>query len=142
MGRVRALARVLVAVLAVAAAALAAAGPARAGAEWCETDPLLVVATPGGHLVAVYLLVGAQGLEHLPAALAASLLASAAPDSTAGGRATRVTVTVTVPDDAFGAGFPARAAVSSGPLGGGTAYDSIEGVSGAPMTLRFTLAVP
>ena len=135
--------RVLVAVLAAAAVALAAAAPARAGAEWCETDPLLLIQTPAGTLVPVFLLVGAQGLLHLPAAQAASLVATTSTaEATAGGRATRVTVTVTVPNDPFGAGFPARAATSSGPLGSGTGYATAEGVSGAPMTLRFTLPIP
>jgi len=51
-------------------------------------------------------------------------------------------VTVAVPDDPFGRGFPVRAAASTGPLGTGTVYATAEGVSGTAMTLRFTLDVP
>ena len=135
--------RALLVALVLLAALLGPAVPARAGAEWCDTDPLLLITTPGGHVVPVFILVGTQGLLHLPAAQAASILAtSAAAESTAGGRATRVTVTVTVPDDPFGRGFPVRAAASTGPLGTGTVHDAAEGASGAPLALRFTLDIP
>ncbi len=135
--------RVVLIVFVMLAAAFAPVAPARAGAEWCDTDPLLLVTTPSGHVVPVFILVGAQGPEHLPAAQAASLLATTGTaETTAGGRATRVTVTVTVPHDLFGGGFPARAAASTGPLGTGTVHATDEGVSGVPLILRFTLDVP
>lgn len=135
--------RMLLIVLVLLGAFLGPAAPARAAAEWCDTDPLLLIRTPGGQLVPVFILVGAQGAEHLPAAQAASLLATSdATEATAGGRATRVTVTVVVPNDPFGQGFPTRAAASTGPLGTGTVYATAERVAGAPMTLRFTLAIP
>ncbi len=135
--------RLLLVALVLLGALLGPAAPARAAAEWCDTDPLLVITTPGGHVVPVFILVGALGLAHLPAAQAASLLAtSAAAEATAGGRATRVTVTVVVPDDPFGGGFPTRAAASTGPLGTGTVHATAEGTSGAPLTLRFTLDIP
>lgn len=135
--------RGLLLVMLLFAAALGPAGTARAGAEWCDTDPLLLIRTPAGRFVPVYVRVGAQGSEHLPAALAASLFATTdTAQTTAGGRATRVTVTVTIPDDAFGSDFPTRAMISTEPLGIGTVYDSTEGTSGAPLALRFTLDVP
>jgi hypothetical protein len=135
--------RTLVVVLILIALLLGPAAPARAGAEWCDTDPLILVVTPAGNVVPVFILVGVQELRHLPAAQAASILATdAITESTAGGRATRVAVVVAVPDDHFGRGFPVRAAVSTGPMGTGTVHAAAEGISGAPMTLRFTLAVP
>jgi hypothetical protein len=116
---------------------------ARAAAEWCDTDPMLLIVTPEGQVVPVYVLISALGVEHLPTILAASIVASSySADDTRGGRATRVTVTVEVPDDHFASGFPIRAAVSTGPLGTGTIYAAVEGTSGAPMTMRFTLPVP
>jgi hypothetical protein len=129
--------------LLVLVATIGTVTPGYAAAEWCDTDPLLIVVTPAGQPVPVFLLVGAQGLEHLPAALAASLVAVTVPVETIdAGPATRATVTVTVPNDLFERGFPTRALVSSGPLGSGTIYATAEGVSGAPMTLRFTLPIP
>ncbi len=137
------LVRMVLIVLGLFVAVLGPAAPARAAAEWCDTDPLLLIRTPDGQLVSVYVLVGALGAEHLPAAQAASLLTTSdTVETTAGGRATRVTVTVVVPDDLLGSGFPTRAATSTGPLGTGTVYATAEGISGAPMTLRFTLDVP
>jgi hypothetical protein len=119
------------------------ASPARAGAEWCDTDPLVLVRTPAGNLVPVFTLVGAQGTEHLAAALAASLLYTAATTEEApGGRATRVTLSVLVPDDLAGRTFPVRAAASTGPLASGIVYAAATGVSGRALTLNFTLAVP
>ena len=115
----------------------------QAGAEWCDTDPLVLIRTPGGQIVPIFVLVGARGIEHLPAAQAASLLATShTTESARGVRATLVTVTVVVPNDLFARGFPTRAAVSGGPLGSGTLYASTEGESGSPMVLRFTLHVP
>ncbi len=135
--------RMLLIALVLCAAVLGPAAPARAAAEWCDTDPLLLLMTPGGTVVPVFILVGARGAVHLPAAQAASLVATdGTADATAGGRATRFTVTVAVPDDPFGQGFPVRAVASAGPLGTGTVYAATEGISGTSMTLRFTLAVP
>jgi hypothetical protein len=130
-------------VVALLALLLAASWPSPVrAAEWCDTDPLVLIVTPEGTLVPVFILVGALGLEHLPAAQAASLLATSTAEATAGGKATRVTITVTVPDDLFGRGFATRAAASSGPLGTGTVYATAEGRSGTAMVLRFTLPIP
>ena len=114
-----------------------------AAAEWCDTDPLVLITTPGGNIVPVYVLVSAAGIEHLPAVQVASILyTTVAVAARAGGQATRVTLTVTVPDDAFATGFPTRATASSGPLASGTVYDQTYGTSGRPMTLRFTPPLP
>lgn len=109
-----------------------------AGDDWCETDPLVVIRTPAGHLVPVYYVSGALGLEH-----AATLLrATKAYTTASAGSKTLVTVRVTVPDDAFGTAFPTRLTVSEGPLGTLTVYDRTTGTSGSPMTARFFLNVP
>jgi hypothetical protein len=135
--------RALLITLAVLLALAGAATPARAGAEWCDTDPLILVWTPGGQVVPLFVLVGARGLVHFPAAQAASLLATShTAESAHGGRATRVTVTVIVPDDLFERGFSTRAAVSTGPLGTGKVYAVVEGTSGKAMVLHFTLPIP
>jgi hypothetical protein len=135
--------RVLLIALVVLSATSVTATSAQAGAEWCDTDPLILISTPGGQIVPVFILVGALGLEHLPAAQAASLLATShTVKSTRGGLATSVTVTVEVPDDLFARGFPTRAAISSGPLGSGKVYADTEGKSGTPMTLSFTIPIP
>jgi len=135
--------RVVLIALAVLVAAGWQAAPAQAAAEWCDTDPLLLIVTPGGQIIPVFVLVGARGPEHLLSAQAASLLmTSQTTRSVDGGRATQITVTVVVPNDLFGRGFPTRAAVSSGPLGSGIIHADSDGQSGAPMTMRFTLPIP
>lgn len=116
-----------------------AAAPA-AAAEWCDTDPLVLIATPGGALVPVYVTTGALGVEHLPAVLAASIAYTAQP--VASGTATLVHLEVVVPDDAFDAHFPTRTVASTGPLATGTIYASAEGFSGTRMATTFTLDVP
>jgi hypothetical protein len=116
------------------------APPAGAGEEWCETDPVVAVRTPAGNVVPVFVLTGAAGLEHLPAAQAASYAYTV--QSLAGGAATRVRLEVRVPTVPVGAPFPTRATASTGPLGTGTVLDSATGSSGEAMRLTFTLGVP
>ncbi len=117
--------------------------PVALAAEWCDTDPLVAITTPGGNVVPVYVMVGVLGAEHLPAAQVASILYTTASDkATAGGAATKVELTVLVPDDAFATGFPTRSTASSEPYGTGIVYDSTYGKSGQQMVLKFTLPVP
>jgi hypothetical protein len=130
-------------VLLAAVAAVAAVGPApRASAmeSWCDEDPPVVITTPGGRAVVVYVTNGALGLQHLPAVQLASIRHTVQPAD--GGRATLVKMEVVVPDDAFGTGFPTRTTASSGPFKTLTVYDSATGTSGAPMRLQFKLDVP
>jgi hypothetical protein len=134
--------RVLVGMMVLSALLLVHPSPAGAAAEWCDTDPLVVIVTPAGNLVPVYVLVGALGIQHLAAAQAASLLVATDTAAAAGGRATRVTLTVRVPNDLFASGFPVRSAASTGPLETGLVYADTDGVGGNPMMLRFTLDVP
>jgi len=114
-----------------------------AAAEWCDTDPLVLIRTPAGNEVPVYLLIGVLGAEHLPAAQAASIIyTSYLTKAKSGGEATRVRLIVLVPDDSFGSGFPTQVAASSGPMGSGSPYDRAEGTSGVELVLAFTLDVP
>ncbi len=112
---------------------------AHAGDEWCEVDPAVLITTPGGRLVVVYVTNGALGLEHLVAAQLAAVRHTVQPVE--GGRATLVKMDVVVPNDLFGSGFPTKTTVSSGPLKTLTVYASATGTSGSPMRLEFTLPV-
>ena len=137
-GLVRALVAVLLALGVLVLAGPAA--PAGAGEEWCESDPVVLVTTPQGNVVAVYVLTGAQGLEHVPAVLAAEYRYTAA--AAAGGASTLVDLDVLVPADGAAAAFATRSAASTGPLQTGTGLAGATGWSGQPMRLRFELAVP
>lgn len=132
--------RLFLALLVSFAALVAVTPTANAAEEWCDTDPLVLIQTPGGALVAVYVTNGALGVEHLPAAQAATIGYSARPS--ANGRDTLVEMTVLVPDDLFGSGFPTRSTVSTGPLATGDIYATASGQSGTVMTMTFKLGVP
>jgi hypothetical protein len=108
--------------------------------SWCEDDPPVIVTTPGGSLVIVYVTSGAIGLEHLLAVQLATIEYTAKPAN--GGQATRVDMTVQVPNDLFASGFPTRTTVSSGPFKLGTIYGTASGRSGEPMRVTFQLPVP
>ncbi len=104
---------------------------------WCDTDPILVVTTPGGSHVPLYVNTGARGTQHLPAAQLAEIGYTARP--TADGRSTNVTVTVVVPNDALSSHFRTRAGVSTLPFQTGTVYAHTLGYSGQTMTMHFVL---
>lgn len=110
-----------------------------AGAEWCDTDPLVVIRTPRGMLVPVYVTSGALGIEHQPAVLLAAIDYTV---KSLGVSGTQVRMTVRVPDDAFATSFPTRTVASSGPFATGIVYDRADGVSGEDMVMTFTLDVP
>ena len=134
------MARALVAVLLALVVLAGPTAPAGAGEEWCESDPVVPITTPKGNVVAVYVLTGAQGPEHLPAVLAAEYRYTAT--AAAGGAGTLVELDVLVPPGGAAAPFATRSAASTGPLQTGTALASATGWSGQPMRLRFELAVP
>jgi hypothetical protein len=119
---------------------LALAPASASAAEWCDTDPLVLIKTPGGALVPVYVTSGALGTEHLPAVLLASIAYST--DAGAGGTATIVHLTVMVPGDLLDSHFPTRTVASTGPLATGAIYASATGYSGQIMRLTFGLDVP
>jgi hypothetical protein len=106
---------------------------------WCDTDPILVIHTPAGSLVPVYVDVGAQSLLFTPDTLLGSLVLSYSAISTSGGAGTKVTVVVTVPPSLLNPSFATRATVSTGAFGTGTIYATASGVSGDPMTSKFQL---
>ena len=116
------------------------APPAAASNTWSDTDPLVVVVTPAGNKVGVYVTNGVLGTEHLAAAQAALMAYTV--KTVQAGRGTKVTLTVIVPDDVFGSGFDTRTRPSSGPLATGTLYGTAYGISGQAMIVEFTLPLP
>jgi hypothetical protein len=119
---------------------LALAPPASASNTWSDTDPVVIITTPGGHMVSVYVDNGTDGVQHLPAAQAARMTYTV--KSVASGRASMVTLTSTVPCDALGTGWASRTIPSSGAFATGVVYGQAYGVCDQPMTVQFTLAVP
>jgi hypothetical protein len=116
------------------------APPVEAGDEWCETDPLVPVTTPGGRIVPVFVLTGAAGIEHLVAAQAAGYSYTVEP--AAGGTATLVRLDVRVPSLLADEPFPTLTTASSGPLATGAILGTATGSSGTAMRVTFTLGVP
>lgn len=118
----------------------ALAVPVRAGEEWCDTDPIVLIVTPAGATVPIYVTSGGLGIEHIPAVLLGAARYTAQPAQD--GRATLVQLSVTVPGDAFDGHFATRTVISSGPMVSGTVYARATGYSGQPMAVAFILAVP
>ena len=132
----------------MAAAAAGAAGllsaavrGAAASDEWCDTDPLIKVVTPGGSKQYVHITLSApssvyrQNLIDTKNSIGWS--AVTAPD----GAGTIVTVTATVPLNGL-LPFATHATVSSSPFGGGTVFGyPVDGVAGSPMAITYTLNV-
>jgi hypothetical protein len=112
---------------------------AQANDEWCDTDPVMLINTPGGATVQVYYLTGVQTTTAIGNGLLATLSAGYTVTPAQGG--TQVTLSVTVPNGLGGASFPTRVQVSSEVWGTGTIYGTASGTSGAPMTVRFFLPV-
>ena len=129
---------VLAAAMAVAAAGLASA-PALAWATSCDWDPVVLVVTPGGHLVPVYDSVWtAPGLNiGLPVE---SYTTSRAYDA-AGQPVTRVDMAISVPAGLL-LQFQTTDMVTSGLLGSGHVYGTATGWSGQTLHIKFTLDTP
>lgn len=128
--------------LTLCVAVLLAVGPAlsaRAMEEWCEDDPPVLITTPGGALVPVYVTSGGLGLQHLPAVQLAKISYLAQP--TQGGQGTLVKMRVVVPGDAFSSTFATRTTVSTLAWGMGTVYASASGSATQPMDMTFQLGV-
>ena len=132
--------RFLMASLAAALLAAGFAPSALAGDDWCDVDPTLLVTTPAGNHAVVYYVTGAYGTQHAATTQLATVSYSAAPAN--GGQATNVTLSVAVPNDAFGAGFPTRVVVSAGPWATYGVFGSAQGVSGQTMQVSFLLNIP
>jgi len=129
----------------VVAAALAVgllfASPTSAGAwaTFCDWDPLILVVTPGGHIVPVYASVWTSSLLNLGLPLA-SYKASRVYD-TAGQPHTAVDMTIAVPAGLLFQ-FTTYNMATSGLLGTGTIYAAKYGRSGTPVHLYYTLPQP
>jgi hypothetical protein len=122
---------------------LAAAIPAASADDWCSDDPPVRVVTPGGHTVVVRVTDSALGSQHLGALRAATYSYTVAPAKA--GTATLVTLTVNVPNDAFGVRFPTRSVVSTAADEHSKKYDVYSdryGVAGTAIVHSFVLNVP
>ena len=108
--------------------------------EWCDDDPPIVVKTPAGNSVLLYVTNSALGVQHLPAAQLAKITYTVQPIP--GASATRVTVQVTVPGDVLSSSFATRTAVSTGPLKTGTVYGTATGSANQSMVVSFRLNQP
>ena len=116
------------------------APPASASNTWSDTDPVVLITTPGGHQVSVYVDNGTSPPDHLAAAQLAQMGYS--DKSVQSGRATAVTLTSTVACDGTGGTYLTRMIVSSGPYATGTIYGQDYGSCGQVMTTGFTIPVP
>lgn len=115
---------------------------ALASSDWCDTDPILVIHTPAGNLVPVYVTVGAHSPLFTPNTLLGSLVPSYTAVPTSNGAATSVRVVVTVPPLPLDPSFATRDTVSTGVMGTGIVYAQASGVSGNAMTSTFQLPYP
>jgi hypothetical protein len=127
-------------VAAALAAAFLVASPISAGAwaTYCDWDPLVLIVTPGGHIVPVYESVWTSSpvLIGLPVG---TYTATRVYDS-AGRPLTAVDVTIYVPTGLLFS-FKTHDMVTSGLLGTGTVYAVKDGTSGTPVHLKFTLPI-
>ena len=119
---------------------LGSAGGASAAEQWCETDPLVVIVTPSGKLVPLFVTTGAESILRLAQAQIARIEYAVSPSES--GRATRVSMTVTVPLGLDGTQFATRSVVSTGPLKTGSILASVSGTSGHAMRMEFKLDAP
>jgi hypothetical protein len=126
-----------------------------AAEDWCSDDPLLVLATPDGSAVPVYVLTSAP-IGHIGSVMAATYRYSADHyvRDAAGDLGTVFTIYVTVPNDPISGPFGLYDAVNSGPATGGSVegyqmavasgitYVSTSGTSGAEIALTFDYPQP
>lgn len=113
---------------------------ASADYEWeCDTDPTVVISTPGGNTVVVHVTDSAQDSVHLAALRAVAI--SYTTQAVTGQPATDVEIQVTVPDDQYETNFPVRSVASTQPFRAGTVLASADGKSGQTLKLRFRLDV-
>jgi hypothetical protein len=115
---------------------------ARASDGWCDTDPILIVRTPAGRLVPVYVTVGAHSLLLSPSTLLGSVVLSYTTWPSKDGAASGVSIRVYVPSSLLASSFSTRQTVSTGAFGTGTVYAREFGVSGVATMLSFDLPYP
>jgi ABC-type microcin C transport system permease subunit YejE len=148
--------RRLLCVLGSALLVLVALTPTSLAAEdWCSDDPLMVLATPGGTTVPVYVLTTAP-MVHSGSVMMATYRYTADHyvRDAAGDLGTAFTIYVTVPNDPLSGAFGVRDAVNSGPAMGasvegnqmaaasGYTYVANSGASGTAVALTFDYPQP
>lgn len=118
--------------------ALAGTVVAQAGETWCDTDPPVMVTTPAGHTVVVF--VNDSGpAEDLVALLTPTIDQTV--KAVAHDTATQVALTVTIAD-LNGRHDAVHSEVWTGPLRTGQLLASADGQAGSPLSLNFRLNVP
>ena len=120
------------------AVGIVVASPASAGAwsTYCDWDPLVLVVTPSGHIVAVYDSVWTPSLLNLGVPLESYTVSRTY--SRQGAPETLVDMTISVPTGLLFR-YPTTDEVTSGLLGSGTVYARASGYSGTPVHLKFVL---
>jgi hypothetical protein len=105
---------------------------------WCDTDPAVVIRTPAGNTVVVFV-TDAGPIEHRTDLLHAAVDVDT--QSVAGGAATQVRLTVTIPSS-DGGQYAVHSEVWTAASRGGTLLSSADGLAGAALTHRFRLDIP
>ncbi|HXI14934.1 MAG TPA: hypothetical protein VNM48_01085 [Chloroflexota bacterium] len=118
----------------------AAARGAAASDEWCSSDPLVKVVTPGGSKEYVHVTFSAPSSQFRQNLIAAKDSISWTAMPAPSGAGTDVTVTSTVPLNGL-APFATRATISTGPFGGGTVYSIVDGIAGSALVNTYRLSV-
>jgi hypothetical protein len=130
----------LFAILAVVVLTLGLPGVGLAdGDSWCDTDPPVLITTPAGNQVVVYVSDGGDA-THAYSLIHPSITYTV--QSVSSGTQTNVQLIVTIPDDVLGQHYAVQSQVWSGALRTGVLYASQSGKSGQPLSMQFRLAVP
>jgi hypothetical protein len=114
----------------------ASPGSAAASSTWCTWDPLVLIVTPGGHLVVVYDSVWSPSLLNLAIPLE-TYTATRAYTST-GKPITAVDMAITVPTGLLFS-YSTMDEVTTGLLGSGALLARGYGTSGKTVHLKFTI---
>ncbi|MBI3974026.1 MAG: hypothetical protein HY332_22335 [Chloroflexi bacterium] len=117
----------------------ASATSVSAAETWCDTDPPVVITTPAGNQVVVYVVNGGPA-EHVTSLTYPAISVTVNPIQA--GTATSVHLTAVIPDDLFGSHYSVTSEIWSGPARTGMLYANRSGYSGEPLPMQFTLDVP
>jgi hypothetical protein len=126
-------------VAAALAAGIMVASPASAGAfmTYCDWDPLVLIVTPGGHIVPVYDSVWTSSVLDLGLPLESYTVKRVYDEH--GHPHTAVDMTISVPTGLLFQ-YSTYDEVTTGLLGSGTVLAHATGTSGTPVHLKFTLS--
>jgi hypothetical protein len=108
--------------------------------DWCSDDPPVVIVTPQGHRVVVFVTDYALGTQHAPVLKRVTYSYVATPASDGSG--TDVVLRVNIPGDSLAAAFPTRSVVANAmddESNKYVVYSTQSGTSGLPIVHRFTL---